>query len=105
MIQIPAYKRVVFEPLAYRDAGKSQKAVFARDKSFWGLRGRGFSRHPFMREWFSLVCDGLEGKLSDAEKQVFNDSRTGRGEFFNEVLLTDGKDLFVYDDAEDLVFT
>lgn len=104
MQQVPQYNLVQFEPLAYREPGSTEKTLLTRDKSLEELRKRRYERHPSMREFFSLVCAGFEGKLTGVDKQVFDDVSPVAGEFLHETMQVLGGDLVIYQGAENLRF-
>jgi hypothetical protein len=98
-----AYKDVVFERLAYREPGKSDKTLSAFDKSLERLRKAGYQRHARPREAFGLVIDGLEGRLTGAAKQVGEDMLVSYGEWLSLAVRPVQGVLHCYFDPENLV--
>ena len=65
------YADVEFEVQAPRD--RINKKLYSFDKSLARLQKADFERHPRPLEAFTLITDGLEGKLSGVQKDICND--------------------------------
>jgi len=79
--KVEIYKTLDWEPLAYRQKGKTEKALMTYDQSLKNLRKRGFQRPPYPSEVFLLLMDNLEGKVTDPIQQgVARDMLTSYGE-------------------------
>lgn len=98
-----SYHGLTFEPLAAREAGKTDKALFTFDKSYERLTPAGFKRHPLPAEVFSLVIDVLEGKVSGTLVGVKEDFFKSYGEWFDLVLKPENGVLHFYEQPRNVV--
>ena len=103
-IPVVSYKNLQFESRAYRDQGQTEKKLFHYDQSLVRLRHDGFARHARSAEVFSLLCGGLEGKLTPKEKTIADDMLASYGEWISLALERTGNRLIAYVDPEGLVW-
>ena len=96
------YHSIEFEHPAYRAAGQTDKTLLRYDASLARLRAAGFTRHARPQEVFSLLIDGLEGKLTPQEKSICDDQLTSYGEWFSLAFERQGDLLITYLDPEGL---
>ena len=101
---ITPYRGIEFEYPAYREAGETNKALLPYDASLARLRAAGFERHARPQEVFGLLADGLEGKLTLPEKAIYDDQRTGEGEWLSAAMERTSGKLTVYLDPEGLIW-
>ncbi len=99
-----SYNDIMFEPLAYREQGESGKKLLYFNDSLTRLRAAGFERHARPQEAFSLIIDGLEGKLSGSLAEVQNDMFASYGEWLSMAFERQGNVLIAYLDPEGLVW-
>lgn len=89
------YNNLYWEPLAYRSARFiCNKKLFRVEESELRLKKRGYERHPYSHEVFSVVCDGLEGKLTDKISAIYHDMLYDMGEFFGDYVNVRGGIVF-----------
>jgi len=96
----PPYKAIQFEPLAYLEPNK-HKALFTFDKSCERLPA-GY-RHPLPNEVFSLIIDGLEGRLSEELLAVKEDFFKSYGEWLDIVLKPENGMLHCYEQPRKVI--
>ena len=99
-----SYKSVVFEPVAYRESGKAEKAPLTFDASLARLRKAGFERHARSQEVFGLLIDGLEGKLAGGLNGVCDDMFKSWGEWLSLAVERKGDMLVAYLDPKKLAW-
>lgn len=87
------YQQVIWEPQAYREPGKTEKALFSYDQSLERLQRVGFERHPRSDEVNSLLIGHLEGRLSSGLVAVAEDMLRSFGERYCMLWLRTGKTL------------
>jgi len=103
---IAVYNDIEFEPTAYREPGKTDKALLTFDKSLERLNNTGYERHSRPQEVFGLIIDGLEGKLKGTALQaVYEDMFKSYGEWLSLAFERQGDILIAHLDPEGLVWT
>lgn len=106
-LSVASYTNFTFEHPAYREAGATEKKLLHYDESLARLRAAGYERHARPQEVFSLLINGLEGKLTGASQPlaaVKNDILTGYEEWLNLAFERKGAVLVAYLDPEGLVW-
>ena len=93
---------IEFELKALREEGSDFKALMSRDDSFANLKLRGYERHLYAREYFALLIASLEGKLPSDKQLAINDMNKGRGEWFHDVVFTDGEKITFYEGVPEI---
>jgi hypothetical protein len=99
-----SYNDIVFEPLAYREQGVSEKKLLYFNDSLARLRTAGFERHARPQEVFGLLIDSLEGRLAGSISDVQKDMLTSYGEWMSMAFERKGNTLIAYLDPEGLVW-
>ncbi len=99
------YKDLVFEQNAYRDAGVAGKKLFYFDASLERVKNAGYARHALPFEVFSLIIDGLEGKLSAQEQSLKTDMLVSFGEWLSMAFKRVGNTLHCYEHPENIMWT
>ncbi len=105
----PIYDGIEFEPVAYGEFGKkgSVRNRFVRSRldemipyqmSYNKVLDRGYDRHPYPAEVFSLLADSLEGKLKGTPLQAVADDISDAG---NEWLQTSNSNVRIKFDFDD----
>jgi hypothetical protein len=94
------YEGLEFEERAPREG--DVKKTFYYDTSLSRLRRKGYERHPLPAEAFSLIIDGLEGKLSGGLARVHEDMLESYGEWLSMVFARKGNTLHCYEHPENL---
>ena len=100
-VVVSNYNNLEFELQAPRDG--SDKELYTFDKSLARLQSAGFERHPRPSEVFTLLADGLEGKLSGVQKDICNDMFKDHGEWLSLAFERKGDILLAYVDPRGLV--
>ncbi len=105
VIVVPSvsYHNLEFEPVAPRKGNDKELLYF--DKSLERLRTAGYERHPSPAEAFSLIIDGLEGKLTGSLAGVKDDMLSSYGEWLSLVFKREGNILHCYEDPENVIRT
>ena len=96
------YKGLEFEPLAPRKGKEKTLPTF--DSSLARLRQEKYERHASPSEAFSLICDGLEGKLQGTLKSVYDDMMSSYGEWLSMAFERKGDLLIAYLHPEGIVW-
>lgn len=91
-------RNVEFEQKAVRRPPvNAEKELVQRDEGLVQLWNREYERYPYVREYFALSIASEEGKLSKDLQAVLDDMNQGYGEWFFDVVLTDGQKITFYD--------
>ena len=88
---------IELEPKALREGKSDLKALMSRDDSFAKLKLRGYERHLYAREYFALLIASCEGKLPPDKQLAINDMNKDTGEWFHDVVFTDGEKITFYE--------
>ncbi len=92
------------QPLAYREQGETEKALVTYDESLRLLREAGYERHLRPAEAFTLLVEGLEGRLTAEQNKVHDDMLASSGEWLSLAWKRVDDDLITYCDPEGLVW-
>ena len=95
LLENSTYQNLIFEQTAYRQQGETEKKLLTFDQSLKRLIRAGYEGHPLPAEVFSLIIDGLEGKLSGQIQQTYEDMLTSHGEWLDISWETQGNKLIV----------
>jgi len=102
---VDSYKGIEFEPRASRKKNSDEKELLHFNDSLDRIKSAGYERHGRPSEVFSLIIDGLEGKLANTPLQnVYDDIFKSYGEFLSLAWERKGDLLIAYLDPEDLVW-
>ena len=97
---IPSYQGLEFEhPIPYKDENKE---LFYFNTGLAQLRKAGFQRYPRPAEAFSLIIDGLEGKLTGELADVQQNMLESYGEWLSLAVQRKGDTLIASVDPENL---
>ncbi len=99
-----SYANLLWQPQAYREAGKTDKKLLHYDQSLAQLRSARYDRHARPAEVMSLLCAGLEGKLTPEQKAVADDMLVSYGEWVGLSWERQKDKLIVSLDAKGLVW-
>lgn len=95
---VKVLRGIEFEQRAVRRPSvNDEKELVERDEGLVQLWNREYERYPYVREYFALFISSEEGKLSKDLQTVFDDMNQGFGEWFQDVVLTDGQKITFYD--------
>ena len=97
-----SYKDLEWELRSPRDG--NYKRVFLYNDSLERIKKEGGNnaRHPYPHEAFSLICDGIEEKLSGDFKRVYDDMYKDFGEWLSMAWQRKGDKIILYADPENL---
>ena len=99
---VSSYRDLEFEVQASRN--RSDKILYAFDESLERLQSAGFERHPRPSEAFTLLADGIEGKLSGGLQKVSEDMLNNYGEWLSLAFERNNDVLICYLDPKGLVW-
>ena len=96
------YNGLRIQRRAYRKAGEREKALLSYDQSLEQLRNKGYERHLRPAEAFTLLAEGLEGRLTPDLKKVYDNMLTSYGEWVSMAMERKGDTLITYLDPKGL---
>lgn len=85
---------LTFEPRSPKE--ENDKKLYTFDQSLARIKQAGYFRHPFSREVFLFIADGLEGKLTDEQKEMYDDMLNSYGEWVSAAMERQSDILAVY---------
>ncbi len=100
---IRTYKTLEIQPEVLKVAGKKLEHSFP--EGLEGIRRNGYERYFLPSELFSLIADGIEGKLGYKLTDIYADILWRGPEWLSVMMLRRGDRLSFYENPEGLVLT